>query len=88
MYVFDDSFSALDYRTDARLRAALAHELSARHATVIIVAQRVGTIRGADKIVVLDEGKIAGIGRHDELMASCETYREIVLSQLTEEEAA
>jgi ATP-binding cassette, subfamily B, multidrug efflux pump len=88
MYVFDDSFSALDYRTDARLRAALAHELSARHATVIIVAQRVGTIRTADKIVVLDEGKVAGIGRHDELMASCETYREIVLSQLTEEEAA
>jgi ATP-binding cassette subfamily B multidrug efflux pump len=88
MYVFDDSFSALDYRTDARLRAALAHELSARHATVIIVAQRVGTIRNADKIVVLDEGKIAGIGRHDELMATCATYREIVLSQLTEEEAA
>jgi ATP-binding cassette subfamily B protein len=88
LYVFDDSFSALDYRTDARLRAALARELSARHATVIIVAQRVGTIRNADKIVVLDEGKIAGIGRHDELMATCETYREIVLSQLTEEEAA
>jgi ATP-binding cassette subfamily B protein len=88
LYVFDDSFSALDYRTDARLRAALARELSARHATVIIVAQRVGTIRNADKIVVLEEGKIAGIGRHDELMATCETYREIVLSQLTEEEAA
>jgi ATP-binding cassette subfamily B protein len=88
MYVFDDSFSALDYRTDARLRAALAHELSARHATVIIVAQRVGTIRNADKIIVLDEGRIAGIGRHDELMTTCPTYREIVLSQLTEEEAA
>jgi len=62
--------------------------LRSASATVLIVAQRVGTIRNADKIVVLDEGRIAGIGRHDELMATCETYREIVLSQLTEEEAA
>ncbi len=86
VYIFDDSFSALDFRTDARLRAALARELG--HATVIIVAQRVGTILRADRIVVLDEGRIAGIGTHQELMASCETYREIVLSQVTEEEAA
>ena len=80
IYVFDDSFSALDFRTDARLRAALARELS--HATVIIVAQRVGTILHADRIVVLEDGGIAGIGTHDELMKSCETYREIVLSQV------
>jgi ATP-binding cassette subfamily B protein len=86
IYVFDDSFSALDFRTDARLRAALARELSG--ATVIIVAQRVGTILHADQIVVLEDGKVAGIGKHDELMKTCETYREIVLSQVTEEEVA
>ncbi len=86
IYVFDDSFSALDFRTDARLRAALARELG--HATVIIVAQRVGTILHADRIVVLDEGQVAGVGTHQQLMATCETYREIVLSQVTEEEAA
>ncbi len=86
IYVFDDSFSALDFRTDARLRAALARELG--EATVIIVAQRVGTILHADQIVVLDEGRVAGVGTHSELMASCETYREIVLSQVTEEEVA
>jgi ATP-binding cassette subfamily B multidrug efflux pump len=86
VYIFDDSFSALDFRTDARLRAALDRELG--QATVIIVAQRVGTILHADQIVVLDEGRVAGIGTHQELMASCETYREIVLSQVTEEEAA
>jgi ATP-binding cassette subfamily B protein len=86
IYVFDDSFSALDFRTDARLRAALARELG--QATVIIVAQRVGTILHADRIVVLEEGRIAGIGTHDELMRTCETYREIVLSQVTEEEVA
>ena len=86
IYVFDDSFSALDFRTDAHLRAALARELG--DATVIIVAQRVGTILHADRIVVLDEGRIAGIGTHAELMKTCETYREIVLSQVTEEEAA
>ncbi|OGO57233.1 MAG: multidrug ABC transporter ATP-binding protein [Chloroflexi bacterium RBG_16_72_14] len=86
IYVFDDSFSALDFRTDARLRAALARELG--EATVIIVAQRVGTILHADRIVVLDEGRIAGIGTHDQLMRTCETYREIVLSQVTEEEVA
>ena len=86
IYVFDDSFSALDFRTDARLRAALGRELG--HATVIIVAQRVGTILHADRIIVLDEGEVAGIGTHDELMRTCETYREIVLSQVTEEEVA
>jgi ATP-binding cassette, subfamily B, multidrug efflux pump len=86
IYVFDDSFSALDYRTDANLRAALATDVTG--ATVIIVAQRVGTILHADQIVVLDQGRVDGIGTHTELMASCETYREIVLSQLTEEEAA
>jgi ATP-binding cassette subfamily B multidrug efflux pump len=86
IYVFDDSFSALDFRTDSRLRAALGRELA--NATVIIVAQRVGTIRNADQIVVLDNGAVVGIGTHDELMETSPTYREIVLSQLTEEEAA
>ncbi|MCP9988197.1 ABC transporter ATP-binding protein/permease [Streptomyces sudanensis] len=86
IYLFDDSFSALDYGTDARLRAALARETA--DATVVIVAQRVSTIRDADRIVVLDEGRVVGVGRHHELMAGNETYREIVLSQLTEAEAA
>lgn len=86
IYLFDDSFSALDYATDARLRAALAAETSG--ATVVIVAQRVSTIRDADRIVVLDEGRVVGTGTHAALMAGNETYREIVLSQLTEEEAA
>jgi ATP-binding cassette subfamily B protein len=86
VYVFDDSFSALDFRTDARLRAALHRDLAS--ATVIIVAQRVGTILHADRIVVLEDGAVAGIGTHDELMASCATYREIVFSQLSEEEVA
>ncbi|MFJ8695480.1 ABC transporter ATP-binding protein, partial [Streptomyces roseolilacinus] len=86
IYLFDDSFSALDYSTDARLRAALARETA--DATVVIVAQRVSTIRDADRIVVLDEGRVVGVGRHHELMADNETYREIVLSQLTEAEAA
>jgi ATP-binding cassette subfamily B protein len=86
IYLFDDSFSALDYATDAALRAALSAQTA--DATVIIVAQRVSTIRGADRIVVLDEGRVVGTGTHAELMAGNETYREIVLSQLTEEEAA
>ncbi len=86
IYLFDDSFSALDYATDAALRAALARETA--EATVVIVAQRVSTIRDADRIIVLDEGRVVGSGRHAELMASNETYREIVLSQLTEAEAA
>ncbi|MFI1399929.1 ABC transporter ATP-binding protein [Streptomyces sp. NPDC020681] len=86
IYLFDDSFSALDYATDAALRAALARETA--EATVVIVAQRVSTIREADRIVVLDEGRVVGTGSHHELMAGNETYREIVLSQLTEAEAA
>lgn len=86
IYLFDDSFSALDYATDAALRAALSQETA--EATVVIVAQRVATIRDADRIVVLDEGRVVGTGRHHELMADNETYREIVLSQLTEAEAA
>ena len=85
IYLFDDSFSALDYATDAALRAALAHETA--DATVVIVAQRVSTIRDADRIVVLDEGRVVGTGTHASLMADNETYREIVLSQLTEAEA-
>ncbi|MFE2332689.1 ABC transporter ATP-binding protein [Streptomyces coelicoflavus] len=86
IYLFDDSFSALDYATDAALRAELARETA--EATVVIVAQRVATIRDADRIVVLDEGRVVGVGRHHELMADNETYREIVLSQLTEAEAS
>ncbi|MBR2093276.1 MAG: ABC transporter ATP-binding protein, partial [Candidatus Methanomethylophilaceae archaeon] len=86
IYVFDDSFSALDYRTDLKLRTALRKEIS--DATLIIVAQRIGTIRDADKIVVLDSGKAVGIGTHEELMKTCEVYREIASSQLTAEEAA
>ncbi|TQF05451.1 ABC transporter ATP-binding protein [Kitasatospora acidiphila] len=86
IYLFDDSFSALDYATDARLRAALSLETA--EATVVIVAQRVSTIRDADRIIVLDEGAVVGTGTHHELMADNPTYREIVLSQLTEQEAA
>ncbi len=86
IYLFDDSFSALDYETDARLRTALAQEIA--DATLIIVAQRVNTIRDADRIIVLDDGRAVGAGDHAELMATCPTYREIVLSQLTEQEAA
>jgi ATP-binding cassette subfamily B protein len=86
VYIFDDSFSALDFKTDQMLRAALHKET--REATVIIIAQRVGTIMHADQIVVLDSGSIVGIGTHDELMKTCETYQEIVYSQLTLEEVA
>jgi ATP-binding cassette subfamily B protein len=86
IYLFDDAFSALDYATDAALRAALAREIA--EATIVIVAQRVSTIRDADRIVVLDEGEVVGTGTHAELMDNNPTYREIVLSQLTEREAA
>lgn len=82
IYLFDDSFSALDFATDAKLRAALKPVTTA--ATVLVVAQRVNTIMGADNILVLDEGRVVGQGRHHDLMESCETYREIVTSQLTE----
>ncbi len=86
VYVFDDSFSALDFKTDSRLRAALKHEIA--EATVLIVAQRVSTIMDATRIIVLDRGAVVGMGTHAELMESCETYREIVYSQLSEEEVA
>ncbi|WP_298460112.1 ABC transporter ATP-binding protein [uncultured Cellulomonas sp.] len=86
LYLFDDAFSALDVATDARLRAALAP--ATRDATVLVVAQRVATIRHADHIVVLDEGTVVGAGTHTELMETSDTYREIVLSQLSAQEAA
>lgn len=86
IYVFDDSFSALDFKTDANLRAALNKETG--ESTVIIVAQRVGTVMDANRIIVLDEGRIVGMGTHKELMKTCEVYREIVSSQLSEEEIA
>ncbi len=86
IYLFDDSFSALDFKTDARVRAALRQETA--DATVLIVAQRVATVMDADRIIVLDDGRIAGIGTHHELMQSCEVYREIVASQLSIEEVA
>lgn len=86
IYVFDDSFSALDFKTDANLRAALKTQTS--ESTVLIVAQRVSTVMDADRIIVLDEGVIAGIGSHRELLNTCEVYREIVSSQLSEEEIA
>lgn len=86
IYVFDDSFSALDFKTDAKLRAALKKETI--DATVIIVAQRVSTVMDADRIIVLEEGEIVGMGKHKELLNTCRIYREIVASQLTEEELA
>lgn len=85
-YLFDDSFSALDYKTDAALRRALHSRMGGK--TVIIVAQRIATIMHADKIVVLDEGRVAGMGTHDQLMQSCDLYREIAYSQLSEKELA
>ncbi len=86
IYILDDSFSALDYTTDAKLREALG--TYAKGSTLLVIAQRVSTILNADQIVVLDQGKIVGIGTHQELMTSCSTYKEIVLSQLSPEEAA
>ncbi|QWC00464.1 ABC transporter ATP-binding protein/permease [Mycoplasmatota bacterium] len=84
IFVFDDSFSALDFKTDSALRKALREQI--KDATVFIVAQRIGTIMDADKIIVLQEGKMVGLGKHDELLKSCEVYKEIALSQLDEEE--
>jgi ATP-binding cassette subfamily B protein len=86
IYIFDDSFSALDFKTDAALRAALKKEIA--ESTVIIVAQRIGTVMYADRIVVLDDGQVAGMGTHRELLNTCDVYREIVSSQLSEEEIA
>lgn len=86
IYIFDDSFSALDFKTDARVRAALRRETA--DSTVLIVAQRVATVMDADRIIVLDEGRIAGIGTHRELMRTSEVYREVVASQLSPEEVA
>ncbi|WP_068505005.1 ABC transporter ATP-binding protein [Paenibacillus kribbensis] len=84
IYIFDDSFSALDYRTDRILRSALKKETG--HATTLIVAQRIGTIKDADRIIVLDQGEVVGNGTHEELMANCSTYQEIAYSQLSKEE--
>jgi ATP-binding cassette subfamily B protein len=86
IFIFDDSFSALDYKTDRALRTALKNKTGG--ATVFIVAQRIGTIRDADKIIVIEDGRIAGMGRHDELMKNCAVYQEIALSQLSKEELA
>jgi len=86
IYIFDDSFSALDFRTDANLRAAL--KPITRNSTVFIVAQRVSTVMNADRIIVLDNGNMVGLGTHKELLNTCEVYREIVTSQLSEEELA
>jgi ATP-binding cassette subfamily B protein len=86
IFIFDDSFSSLDYTTDAALRRAMRKETS--HATVLIVTQRISTIMGSDQIVVLDHGEVVGIGRHRELMKTCEVYREIAQSQLSREELA
>jgi ATP-binding cassette subfamily B protein len=84
IYIFDDTFSALDYRTDRELRTALRRETEG--ATSLIVAQRIGTIREADRIIVLDEGKLVGMGTHEELMKTCGVYQEIAYSQLSKEE--
>ncbi|MGC9125291.1 MAG: ABC transporter ATP-binding protein, partial [Caldisericaceae bacterium] len=86
IYIFDDSFSALDFKTEAKLRAALKQET--KDSTVIIVGQRVASIMSSDRIVVLEKGRVAGVGTHKELMETCEVYREIVYSQLSKEELA
>ena len=86
IYIFDDSFSALDYKTDKVLRKALKKETA--DTTSLIVAQRIGTIKNADKIIVLEEGRAVGIGTHEELMKNCEVYQQIALSQLSKEELA
>ena len=85
MYIFDDSLSALDFKTDSQLRAALKREVT--DSAVLVVAQRVSSIMHAEQIIVLDEGTVVGAGTHQELLDTCETYREIVYSQLSAEEA-
>jgi len=84
IYIFDDSFSALDFRTDAALRKALHEKMG--DSTVLIVTQRVATVKNADQIIVLDDGRVVGKGTHKELMETCETYQEIATSQLSLEE--
>ena len=84
MYIFDDSFSALDYKTDVKLRAALKEKTN--ESTVLIVAQRISTILHAEQIIVLDDGKVAGMGTHRELLKNCEEYYQIASSQLSERE--
>ena len=86
IYIFDDSFSALDYKTDAKLRKEL--NKNTKDSTILIVAQRISTVMKADQIIVLDNGKIVGIGKHEELMKNCDVYKEIALSQLSKEELA
>lgn len=86
IFIFDDSFSALDYKTDKKLRDELAKMIEKKKSTVLIVAQRISTIKNADKIIVLDEGKIVGVGKHSELMKDCDVYKEIAYSQLSKEE--
>ncbi|WP_042805054.1 ABC transporter ATP-binding protein, partial [Thermoanaerobacter sp. A7A] len=86
IYIFDESFSALDFKTESVLRKALRERL--KSSTVIMVSQRVSTLLHADQIIVLEEGKIVGIGKHKDLLKNCQTYREIALSQLSEEELA
>ncbi len=84
IYIFDDTFSALDFKTDAALRRALRESTS--DSTILIVTQRVSTVKNAEQIVVLDQGRVVGKGTHEELMETCETYQEIALSQLSMEE--
>ena len=86
IFIFDDSFSALDYKTDKKLRDELAKMIEKKKSTVLIVAQRISIIKNADKIIVLDEGKIVGMGKHNELMKDCDVYKEIAYSQLSKEE--
>jgi ATP-binding cassette subfamily B protein len=86
IYIFDDSFSALDFKTDSKLRKALSSEIQS--STIFIVGQRISTIKNAEQIIVLDEGRVVGMGNHEELMEICPTYREIALSQMSEEELA
>ena len=84
IYIFDDTFSALDFKTDAALRRALRQ--STQNSTILVVTQRVSTVKNAEQIIVLDQGRVVGQGTHEELMETCETYQEIALSQLSMEE--